>query len=98
MAHKRRPATGRQLDRAPAGGDSLGPVRFGSKSADYSRATIQRPWFAHYLHGKGDGPLRERLGRCAVRVSRCLAVLPSGAAQFGSSPSSRQPLGRSISR
>jgi hypothetical protein len=83
MAHKRRPATGRQLDRAPAGGDSLGLVRFGSKSADYSRATIQRPWFAHYLHGKGDGPV--------TRTSR--ALRRSGLALLG-----RAPIGSSAVR
>ena len=36
------------------GGDSLGPVRLGGTSADYFRERIQRPWFAHYLHGTGD--------------------------------------------
>lgn len=41
------------------GGDSLGPVQFSSKSADYFRASIQRPWFAYYLHGKGDGRFPE---------------------------------------
>ena len=42
------------------GGDSLGPVRFGSNTADYFRANIQRPWFAYYLHGKGDGRFPKR--------------------------------------
>ena len=37
------------------GGDSIGPVRLGSNTADHFRANIQRPWFAWYLHGKGDG-------------------------------------------
>ncbi|MFN8580175.1 MAG: CocE/NonD family hydrolase [Gemmatimonadaceae bacterium] len=41
------------------GGDSLGPIRFGSATADYFRANIQRPWFAWYLHGKGDGHFPE---------------------------------------
>ncbi len=41
------------------GGDSLGPIRLGSKTADYFRSGIQRPWFAHYLHGKGDGHFPE---------------------------------------
>ena len=41
------------------GGDSLGPVKFGSNSADHYRASIQRPWFAYYLHGKGDGRFAE---------------------------------------
>ena len=41
------------------GGDSLGPVRLGGTSADYFRERIQRPWFAHYLHGTGDGRFPE---------------------------------------
>jgi len=41
------------------GGDSLGPVRFGSNTADYFRANIQRPWFAWYLHGTGNGSFPE---------------------------------------
>ena len=36
-------------------GDSLGPIGFGSPTAEYFRNEIQRPWFAWYLHGKGDG-------------------------------------------
>ncbi|HEU4698638.1 MAG TPA: CocE/NonD family hydrolase [Gemmatimonadales bacterium] len=41
------------------GGDSLGPIRLGSNTADYFRAEIQRPWFAYWLHGKGDGRFPE---------------------------------------
>jgi hypothetical protein len=44
---------------AQRGGDSLGPIRFGSNTADYFREQIQRPWFAYYLHGKGDGRFPE---------------------------------------
>jgi hypothetical protein len=40
---------------ARPGGDSLGPIRLGSNTADYFREHIQRPWFAYYLHGQGDG-------------------------------------------
>jgi uncharacterized protein len=40
---------------AKAGGDSVGPIRLGSNTADYFREKIQRPWFAYYLHGAGDG-------------------------------------------
>ncbi|MEO8201228.1 MAG: CocE/NonD family hydrolase [Gemmatimonadota bacterium] len=40
-------------------GDSLGPLAFGSNTSDYFRANIQRPWFAYYLHGKGDGRFPE---------------------------------------
>ena len=39
----------------PGAGDSIGAVQFGSKTSDYFRAQIQRPWFAYYLHGMGDG-------------------------------------------
>jgi hypothetical protein len=42
---------------AQPGGDSLGPISLGSNTADYFRAAIERPWFAYYLHGKGDGHL-----------------------------------------
>ena len=42
-----------------AGGDSLGPVPLGSNTADFFREQIQRPWFAHYLHGTGDGKFPE---------------------------------------
>ncbi|MEO7963738.1 MAG: CocE/NonD family hydrolase [Gemmatimonadaceae bacterium] len=41
------------------GGDSLGPIALGSKTADYFRNSIMRPWFAHYLHGKGDSNFPE---------------------------------------
>ena len=41
------------------GGDSLGPVRFGSSTADWYRANVLRPWFAWYLHGKGSGTFPE---------------------------------------
>ena len=44
---------------ARLGGDSLGPISFGEKTADYFRASIQRPWFAYYLHGRGDGRFPE---------------------------------------
>ena len=41
------------------GGDSLGPLRFGSGTADHFRKAIERPWFAYYLHDKGDGRFPE---------------------------------------
>ncbi len=44
---------------AMPGGDSLGPIGLGSNTAEYFRASIQRPWFAHYLHGAGDGRFPE---------------------------------------
>lgn len=40
-------------------GDSLGPLGFGSNTADHFRGNILRPWFAHYLHGKGSGVFPE---------------------------------------
>ncbi|MEO6447590.1 MAG: CocE/NonD family hydrolase [Gemmatimonadaceae bacterium] len=42
-----------------AGGDVLGPVPLGANTADDFREKIQRPWFAHYLHGVGDGRFPE---------------------------------------
>ncbi|MEO7084104.1 MAG: CocE/NonD family hydrolase [Gemmatimonadaceae bacterium] len=36
-------------------GDSIGPIKFGSGIGLYFRENIERPWFAYYLHGKGDG-------------------------------------------
>lgn len=44
---------------AEPGGDSLGPIRLGSNTADFFREHIQRPWMAYYLHGKGDGRFPE---------------------------------------
>ena len=41
------------------GGDSLGPIQFGSATADWYRANVLRPWFAWYLHGKGSGSFPE---------------------------------------
>ena len=44
---------------AQPGGDSLGPIRLGDNTADWYRANIERPWFAWYLHGKGNGNFPE---------------------------------------
>jgi putative CocE/NonD family hydrolase len=41
------------------GGDSLGPIQFGSATADWYRANVLRPWFAWYLHGTGTGSFPE---------------------------------------
>jgi uncharacterized protein len=35
-----------------AGGDSLGPVKFGSSTGDYFRKEVQLPFFQHYLKDK----------------------------------------------
>ena len=40
-------------------GDSLGPIALGSSTSVYYRARIERPWFAYYLHGTGDGRFPE---------------------------------------
>jgi putative CocE/NonD family hydrolase len=40
-------------------GDSLGPLAFGSRTSEFFRDSIERPWFAHYLHGRGDGRFPE---------------------------------------
>ena len=39
-------------------GRSLGNVDFGTDTAEYFRAKIQRPWFAYWLKGKGQLPLQ----------------------------------------
>jgi hypothetical protein len=44
---------------AQPAGDSLGPIPLGSNTAEYFRQKIERPWFAYYLHGKGDGRFPE---------------------------------------
>lgn len=41
------------------GGDSIGPIPLGSNTADWYRANVLRPWFAWYLHDKGDGHFPE---------------------------------------
>ena len=40
-------------------GDSLGPIALGSRTSVYYRTRIERPWFAYYLHGTGDGRFPE---------------------------------------
>jgi hypothetical protein len=35
--------------------DSVGPIALGSNTAQWFREHVQRPWFAWYLHGTGDG-------------------------------------------
>ncbi len=44
---------------AQPSGDSIGPIPLGSSTAKYFRAEIERPWFAYFLHGKGDGTFPE---------------------------------------
>ncbi len=44
---------------AQSRGDSVGPMALGSMSAEYFRDSIERPWFAYYLHGEGDGRFPE---------------------------------------
>jgi putative CocE/NonD family hydrolase len=41
------------------GSDSLGPISLGGNTTEYFRRNIQRPWFAWYLHGNGDGRFPE---------------------------------------
>jgi putative CocE/NonD family hydrolase len=40
-------------------GDNIGPLKFGDGIGLHFRETIQRPFFAFYLHGKGDGKFAE---------------------------------------
>ncbi len=42
-------------------GDSLGPVRFGSKTAEYFRAQVLAPWFRYWLKDEGKLELPEAL-------------------------------------
>jgi hypothetical protein len=43
------------------GGESLGPVNFGSATGDYFRKSVQAPWFAFFLKDKGESPVKEVL-------------------------------------
>jgi putative CocE/NonD family hydrolase len=38
---------------------AIGPIDFGSNTGLEYRSTIERPWFAHWLHGTGDGKFPE---------------------------------------
>ena len=40
-------------------GDKLGPIEFGSNTAQYYRKNIERPWFAYWLKDKGKLDLAE---------------------------------------
>lgn len=40
-------------------GNKLGNIEFGNDTAAYFRAKIQAPWFAYWLKGKGELPVRE---------------------------------------
>lgn len=42
-------------------GDALGPIGFGSATADYFLAQVQAPWFAYWLKDKGSLDLPEAL-------------------------------------
>jgi putative CocE/NonD family hydrolase len=42
-------------------GESLGPVQFGSGTAEYFRDRVQAPWFAYFLKDKGTLDLPEAL-------------------------------------
>ncbi|MFN7935350.1 MAG: CocE/NonD family hydrolase [Bryobacteraceae bacterium] len=42
-------------------GDSLGPIRFGTRTAEYFRGRVLAPWFAYWLKGKGKLDLPEAL-------------------------------------
>jgi len=46
---------------ARVAGDSLGPIAFGTRTGDYFLANIERPWWAYWLHGKGDGRFPEAI-------------------------------------
>jgi uncharacterized protein len=42
-------------------GASLGPIPFGSETSVYFRQKVEAPWFAYWLHGKGEVPFPEAL-------------------------------------
>jgi putative CocE/NonD family hydrolase len=42
-------------------GSSLGQIPFYSNTSQYFREKVEAPWFAYYLHGKGELPLKEAL-------------------------------------
>lgn len=44
---------------ARSDGDRLGPIEFGSKTAEYYRNHIEFPFFEHHLKGEGDWPQPE---------------------------------------
>jgi uncharacterized protein len=46
---------------AHGAGRKLGPVDFGSDASTYFRERVQRPWFAYWLKGEGDGHFPEAL-------------------------------------
>ncbi len=42
-------------------GDHLGPIAFGSETGTHFRTNVHAPWFAYWLHGKGEQKLPEAL-------------------------------------
>jgi putative CocE/NonD family hydrolase len=46
---------------ARGNGSSLGEIPFYTNTGEYFREKVEAPWFAHYLHGSGELPLKEAL-------------------------------------
>jgi hypothetical protein len=66
---------------ARTSGDSLDAIQFGSSTAEYYRSQIERPWFAWYLHGKGDGKFpRARIFESGANAWRSFEEWPPKAA------------------
>jgi len=42
-------------------GNWLGQIPFASNTGEYFREKVEAPWFAYWLHGKGELPLKEAL-------------------------------------
>lgn len=42
-------------------GNWLGPIPFDTNTGEYFRQKVEAPWFAYWLHGKGELPLKEAL-------------------------------------
>lgn len=66
---------------ARSDGDHLGDVRFNAKTAEFFRASIQFPFFEHYLKGKGEAPPEAEVFETGTNVWRKYESWPPKAAQ-----------------
>ncbi|HEY3625526.1 MAG TPA: CocE/NonD family hydrolase [Terracidiphilus sp.] len=57
-------------------GSHLGDVQFNTKTSDYFRASIQFPFFEHYLKGKGAAPAKAVVFETGTNVWRALDSWP----------------------
>ena len=89
----------RRLDRTD--GETLGPLKFNSKTADFFREKIELPFFEYHLKGKGQRSESRGLGlsnRHRPMAGNCTAWPPSGrspvALSSGRRPAGHQPATR----